>query len=363
MPYISGAMAFRDLPEQERGIQLLQRSLVSGRLAHGYLFTGDGLGTLEILGRNLAKTLNCLQPVRSSSGVAIDCCDQCLACRKIESGNHADVHWVRPESKSRVIVIDQMRELMQEIFLKPTEAQYKVGAIVAADRLNVQAANAFLKTLEEPPPRSILILLSTDPQRLLDTILSRCLRLSFAGETQKTLSTDEQTWLTGFTQVAAAEQKSLLGRYQLLDVLLRKLNQLKEEVTESLTARSPLQQYENAEKDLKDKWEDELAAAIEAEYRRQRADLLLLVQRWLRDIWIHALALGQSQKVSAGCGTSLPQLLNFPQISGTQAVARRISDRDAVDNLDIIENLQGLLNATNVQEALALEVNLLKLHL
>ena len=70
--------------------------------------------------------------------------------KKIEGGNHADIHWIRPESKSRVITVDQMRELMQEINLKPTEAEYKVAVIVCADRLNVSAANAFLKTLEEP---------------------------------------------------------------------------------------------------------------------------------------------------------------------------------------------------------------------
>ena len=63
-----------------------------------------------------------------------------------------------PESKSRVITIDQMRDLMQTVFLKPNDAEYKVAVIVGADRLNPQAANAFLKTLEEPPPRSVLIL-------------------------------------------------------------------------------------------------------------------------------------------------------------------------------------------------------------
>jgi DNA polymerase III gamma/tau subunit len=66
--------------------------------------------------------------------------------------------------------------------LKPSEAEYKVAVIVGADRLNTQAANAFLKTLEEPPRNSILILLTTDPQRILETILSRCLRLSFTGQ-------------------------------------------------------------------------------------------------------------------------------------------------------------------------------------
>ena len=159
-------MAFTDFPDQAQGIALLQRSLERGRLGHAYLFTGHSLDELEALARTLAKTLNCQQAVKSG-GIATDCCDACLNCRKVDHETHADVHWVRPESKTRVVTIDQMRDLMQQIQLKPTEAEYKVAVILAADRMNEKAANAFLKTLEEPPPKSVLILLTTEPQRIL----------------------------------------------------------------------------------------------------------------------------------------------------------------------------------------------------
>jgi DNA polymerase-3 subunit delta' len=101
-------MAFRDFIGQAKVTQLLQRSLDRGRVAHGYLFSGDQLGGLEDMARTLAKTLNCHSPVRGASGKAVDCCDQCLPCRSIDSFNHADVQWVRPESKSRIISVDQM---------------------------------------------------------------------------------------------------------------------------------------------------------------------------------------------------------------------------------------------------------------
>ena len=215
-------MAFKSFPDQTQGVQLLQRSLERGRLAHAYLFIGHQLEELEALAQTLAKTLNCRQPVRSDNGMAIDCCDQCLNCRKISHGNHADVHWVRPESKSRIISVEQMRELMREIHLKPTEADYKTAVVVAADRLNVQAANALLKTLEEPPAKSVLILTTTEPQRLVDTVLSRCLRLNFAGEGPRPLTAAEMEWLTRFNEMAVSEQKSLLGRYRLMDVLLQR---------------------------------------------------------------------------------------------------------------------------------------------
>jgi len=378
-------------------VQLLQRSLERGRLAHGYLFTGHQLDQLEGLARTLAKTLNCLQPVKRG-GVAVDCCDRCLSCQKIEHGNHADVFWVRPESKLRQIRIRQIvrrensppRVLLDAVNLKPTESQYKVAVVVAADRMNEEAANAFLKTLEEPPPQSVLILLTTEPQRMLETILSRCLRLNFAAEGPQQLAPAQLEWLATFSEMAAAEQKSLLGRYRLMDVLLRKLNEVKASIDETLTARSPLEKYEDAEEELRDKWEDELKAAIEAEYRRQRGDFLLAMQWWLRDVWVWTLrpvqglkskvptaeskvqslkskVEGPDSKVEGGAAESetinSPEgLLVFPQMAGTQRVAERISPKAAMENLRIMEQLQRWLH-TNVQEALALEVGLLKLQL
>jgi DNA polymerase-3 subunit delta' len=364
-------MAFKDFPAQAQGVTLLQRSLERGRLAHAYLFTGHQLGELESLALALAKTLNCQQPVKKGDA-AIDCCDKCLACHKIEHGNHADVHWVRPESKTRVITIEQMRDLMKEMQLKPNEAEYKVAVVVAADRLRTEAANAFLKTLEEPPAKSILILLTTEPQRILETILSRCLRLSFAAEGPQQLAPAQLEWLAKFSEMAAEEQKSLLGRYRLLDVLLQKLGELKTGIEEALTARSPLQQYRDAEKELVEKWEVELSAAIEAEYRRQRADLLAALEWWLRDVWLRTLKIAAGAKTTEAesadintrpaAGNPSGELLNFPHLAGTQRVAQRISPKDALENLQVIEQLLRWLG-TNVQEALAIEVGLLKLKL
>src|SRR5471030_482906 len=206
------SLTFKVFEKQTQGVQLLQRSLARGRLGHAYLFAGDSLEELEILARTLAKTLNCQNPVKIN-GKATDCCDECLSCRKIENGTHDDIHWARPESKSRVITIDQTRALMQQIQLKPTEAEHKVAVIVAADRLNPQAANAFLKTLEEPPSKSIIILLTTEPQRILETIISRCLRLNFAAESGAKLDPKRVEWVQSFGELAATEQKSLISRY------------------------------------------------------------------------------------------------------------------------------------------------------
>jgi DNA polymerase-3 subunit delta' len=343
-------MSFADFAEQQQAIQLLQRPLARGRLGHAYLFSGARLGVLEDIARTLAKTLNCRGPNEGAERARplIDCCDRCLGCRKTDSANHPDVQWVRPESKSRVITIDQVRDLIHTVQLKPAEAEYKVGVLVAADRLNVQAANAFLKTLEEPPPRSVLLLLSTEPQRMLETIQSRCLRLNFAGEGVQGFEPPQVEWVRSFSTMAAADPKGLLGRYRLLGNLLAKLSELKAGIEKALSASSPLERYDEVEADLKEKWQAELSAAVEAEYRRQRSDLLLGLQWWLRDVWLLTLSLG---------GPSL----TFPELAEpSREVARRISATEAVENLRLMEQLQWLLGS-NVQEALALEVGWLKL--
>jgi hypothetical protein len=131
---------------------------------------------------------------------------------------------------------------------------------------------------------------------------------------------------------------------------MNKLAGQKAEIEKSLAARSPLEQYEEMEHEVREKLEDELEAAVESEYRRQRADLLGAMHWWLRDVWL--------QTLPAGGG-----LLCFPELkAAADAVAARISPADAMRNLEEMDRLQRQLNS-NVQEALALEVALLKLQL
>ncbi len=344
-------VSLADFPNQPRVVQLLQRSLDRQRLAHAYLFAGQNLAELEAVAATVAKVLNCRERGRGPEpGRATDCCDHCASCKKIDAYKHSDVRWLRPESKLRVITIDTMRELMESVHLKPNEAEFKVAVVVSADRLNIQAANAFLKTLEEPPARSVLILLSTEPQRVLATIVSRCLRLDFAREGVLRLDENQTSWLEMFSATAAAGGSGLLERYRLLGLLLRRLVEMKSEIEKTLSARSPLEGLEEVDAEVRDRWEDELSAAIEAEYRRQRAELLAALHWWLRDVWLHTLSISSNL-------FSLPQLQE-----GTRAVAQRLSREQAGMNLRLMNQIQRSLH-TNVQESLALEVGFLKLGL
>ena len=142
----------------------------------------------------------------------------------------------------------------------------------------------------------------------------------------------------------------MMARYRLLGLIMKKLAEQREEIEKALSARSPLERYDDLEKNMREKMEEELKAAIEAEYRRQRTDLLGVLHWWLRDIWLQSLAAGAD-------------LLSFPNLAAAaQTVAKRLSPSEARTNLEEMDRLQRLLH-TNVQEALALEVGMLKMRL
>jgi len=341
-------VSFASFPDQSRAVTLLQRSLERGRLAHAYLFSGPRISELESMAATLAKVLNCLDRQDDADGA--DCCDRCLVCRKIDSGNHPDFHWLRPESKLRQIKIEHTRDLMAGIHLKPSEARFKVAVISGVDRFNVPAANAFLKTLEEPPPRSVLILLSTEPQRVVDTIVSRCLRLEFAATGMHRIDSSWISWLTEFAGMASGRNHGLLDRYRLLGLLLKKLSEIKGDIEKEMSSKSPLERFDDIDTELKERWEQESSAAIEGEYRRQRTDLLAGLHWWLRDVWLQTLA-------------SAPELLSLPELAeSTRLLAQRLTPTRARMNLPLMDHLQRSLH-TNVQEPLALEVGFLKLEL
>ena len=159
-------MSFGDVRGQDRAVRLLRNAISQGRLSHSYIFAGpDGCGK-KLLALNFAKALNCEKEGNKP-------CDSCPSCRSIDNGTYPDVRWVRKEQDGTRIRIRQIRELERDIALKPYGARYKVFIIVDAGEMNVEAQNSFLKTLEEPPRNSVLVLICRRPDDLLPTVVSR----------------------------------------------------------------------------------------------------------------------------------------------------------------------------------------------
>jgi DNA polymerase-3 subunit delta' len=161
-------MSFSEIIGQTAPVSVLRRSLAAGRIAHAYIFNGtEGCG----------KKKTALAFVEAIFCNGTDGCGNCPSCRKVAALQHPDLHMVVPEGAG--IKIEQVRDLQKELSFRPFEAQKKICIMEAADKLNPAAANAFLKTLEEPPGSALLILLTTNMEAVLPTILSRCQCLSF----------------------------------------------------------------------------------------------------------------------------------------------------------------------------------------
>ncbi len=165
-------MALKDVIGQESAIKILKSAVLKRKAASAYLFHGpSGIGK-RLAALNFAKALNCT----AAEGDG-DACGSCTPCRRIEGGMHPDVLEVRPEKG--VIRIDEIRSLEEALSLSAYEGSFKVAIVDEAHLMKIEAANAFLKCLEEPPAGSVIILVSSAPERLPDTIRSRCQAIGF----------------------------------------------------------------------------------------------------------------------------------------------------------------------------------------
>jgi len=200
-------MSLSEIIGQEKAIRTLSGVLERERLASSYIFSGEtGIGK-KLTAVNFAKALNCLKdrntlsvmsngplpppPPLTKGGIkagldsslinhyalTVDACDKCESCLKINSGSHPDLLLV--SSEDRQIKIDEIRLVDDALSFRPFEGRKKVVIVDDADTMNIAAANAFLKTLEEPPEDSVIILIASRPDRLPATIRSRCSRVNF----------------------------------------------------------------------------------------------------------------------------------------------------------------------------------------
>jgi DNA polymerase-3 subunit delta' len=203
-------MPFRDICGQDRPITLLRRAWTGRRLAQAYCFTGpSGVGK-RTTAVALAQAVNCLSPAGGASGGEVaDACGTCRACTRIAAGRHPDVTIVTLPADKTVITIEQIREVAARACLRAYEGSTKVWILDPADDMQEPAANAFLKTLEEPASGSLFILVTTAFSGLLPTIRSRCQEVRFTALDETHLRTILERG--GHTPEEAAEAAAAAG--------------------------------------------------------------------------------------------------------------------------------------------------------
>lgn len=346
-----------DVVGHERVVQSLQRGIAAGHLAHAYLFVGPPQIGKTTLAVRLAQAVNCAQTAPP--------CGVCRSCVKIERGIHPDVQFIGPaEERARhapgqlspeeadarrrkrvrldLIPIDDIRAMQRSMALAPLEGRWKVALIARAERMTEEAANALLKTLEEPPAHVILALTTTDAGLLLPTIVSRCQALPLAALPRAQVEAAlRERWRApadsarllaalaggrlGWAVTALQDPTILAARQAHLQMLAQVLSQ----------GRAPRL---------------ELAGELAAGFAQRRAEVLGILHTWLswaRDLWL----------VSLGCPE---QLVNVDQEATLLAQAQQV---DAAGAQTFIQALQDTLRQLdqNVNPRLALEVLMLRM--
>lgn len=315
----------------ETALDYLKRAHDQNRLAHAYLISGSLGSGKRNLAAHLAGLVNATKP------------------EDVFSPRARDIFLAEPESKSRRIVVEQVRELEHALQMRAANGGRKVAIIAEADRLQPQAANAFLKTLEEPPDHSLLLLLSALPEALPDTIISRCVPIPLAAAVSPVKAEEEGELVEVLRDIAREPSWGLQQAYKLAQGLQRLLSRVREEIKEANeeTERAEQLRYKNS---TDGRWladrEDYYKALTESQYLRRRAHLLETIFAWWTDIL----------RARSGIGD-----FNLPALAKeTRGVAERFTTSEVLRRIRRLEDLRDHLGR-NIQETLAIEVAFLRI--
>ena len=301
----------------DEALRYLIRAKEGGRLPHSYLITGpDGSGKRD-LSRKFFADLN-----------------QSAAVEK-----HPDYHLVEPESKSRRILVEQIRQLEESLRMKSSDGGWKFGVVVDADRMMPQASNAFLKTLEEPPLKSILLLLTALPDVLLETVQSRCIRISLREPAVTGLNPAGDAFLSTVARVCRERPNTIAGALTLARAFQDQLQGTRTAI-ESEHEQKLSEETETYRQRTDGRWlereEERLLVLTESRYVKARSKLIDSLMEWFAEaIRFKNAAQGASSEI--------------------QHFAKRYSIAELLRRYRALVDLQENLSR-NIQEALAIEV-------
>jgi DNA polymerase III subunit delta' len=315
----------------DAAFQHLHSANEQGRLAHAYLISGaHGAGK-----RSLASRV---------ANLANGTTDE-----DVFATGSSDVFVAEPGSKSRRIVIEQIRNLEHALQMRATRGRRKVAIVSDADRLQPQAANAFLKTLEEPPNDSLLLLLSALPEALPDTILSRCIPIPLTSSADVEPLPEETELIELLNEMATPQASGVQSAYRLAQGSHRLLAKVREEIqTENAAALKEEEvRYKNTTDGAwLDEREDYFKALNESMYLQRRERLLEVIFRWWSDVLRATTGLNGNEIPSAA--------------KQTKQLATKLTPNECLKRIRRVEELRDQLGR-NIQEALAIEVAFLRI--
>lgn len=324
-------MSFR----YEKALELLELAHANGRLAHAYLIMGPPGSGKERLAISMIEMVNERDRVKGATS--------------LEDLRSSSTTVIGPESKSRRITVEAIRAVEHTLQMAAPAGVTKFAVVKDADRMGQEAENAFLKTLEEPPQASRLLLLTSRPEMLLETILSRCIRVTLSGSAVPAVFSEaERGFLETLRDHAMKSRKGVSGALGLMSGFSDILKKEKAAITKQNEAAEKVEvaHYKNkTEGNYLKQREEYYKAMTEAEYLERRNRLIEYLVMWFGD------AMRQQHGVKH---------LDLPEFTAaTGALAGRLSIDELSRRIDAVEELRANLN-TNVFEALALEVGFIR---
>lgn len=304
--------------------------MTRNELGHAYLFFGEDSIGKRLTAKTFTESIQCTKRNHSEP------CEQCEGCRAVESNTHPDVRVIDPEGSQ--IKIDQIRAIQESLIYRPLMGNRKVILIDHADLMNLQAANAFLKTLEEPPDQSLILLITSRPDRLPGTILSRCLPVRFNPPKREDIIHRAQDCRN--LSEPEAELISALSMGKMGVVMTADLDELKTERNKALDIVSI-----EALKDLQQLF---LNAKTHATDAQQWTTILTWVQTWIRDLLI------------ARHGFNLKLLIHLDRKTELAHQSRQFSIQSLLRAATLLNAFEAAMHR-NLNRTLALETILLEL--
>lgn len=286
----------------------IRKGYEAGRLAHAYLIVGSPRGNALHFVESFLKLLFCKSAERP--------CNECGGCRRVEAHKHVDTMWLEPQSKARQITADEIRALVHRMSQTSFEGGWKAGVILNADCMNTNSANALLKTLEEPPPKSILLLVTDSPQALLPTIISRCQKIVLSAGSVSNVS--NEVWRLPIMNILKDFPPTNGLSASRLAVQLKCLfDGLKAEI--SAAVEDDLGRSEESLEEAKLK--EILDARTGARLKEVQAEVFRVMLDWQRDVLVLASGGGEEYLIHAECKDTLAkQAERYSQGSALQAV-------------------------------------------
>lgn len=259
---------FNDIVGQDHLKEQLKKSLQEGNISHAYLLNGELRSGKEFIAKIFAAALQCNHETDKP-------CQNCPSCAKAFSGNHPDIIFVTHEKPNTIGVEDIRTKINNDIVIKPYHGPYKIYIMNEAEKMTVQAQNALLKTLEEPPAYAVIILLTTSTEALLPTIISRCVNLSMKpvpGAALKSYLMKEMRVPDYKADIAVAFARGNLGRAKLM-VANEDFDKVRDD---AVSLMKYIDEMENSE--ILD-----VIAKIK-EYKFDVEDYLDIIMVWYRDV-------------------------------------------------------------------------------